>query len=639
MISKTDVQAFFRRHLFVLALLTAFIAAAILYFARVPAHPAGFYIDESSICYNAYTISQTGRDEYGNEWPLFFRAFGEYKNPTFIYLVAAVFRITGPSIAIARLLSATLGIAAAFLLGLLALRLTNRRVAFLVVLTALLTPWLFELSRVVLEVSLYPFVLVLFLLCVYRGSQKLRWSWIEILLLAITLALITYTYSIGRLLGPLLALGLIFFVRRGRRVGLLLSWGLYALTLAPLFIFQRGHPGALSGRFSIITYVTRQNAPSNIAWEFIKHYFGNFNPWRLFVTGDPNPYQITHLYGAELLLAVTGLLSVAGLLLVFRHQSRDPWWRFVVYGVAASVVPASLTNEYVHTLRLVPLAIFLIVLSIPALEWLTKKKSPVLVSVLVLLILAQGAAFQWRFHANAHSQKRRDLFDNAYPETIFAKAVTSSQNTIYLADAQGIPGYIQAYWYATLRGVPIAKFTRLAPDASAPVGALVISTEAQCLRCEIIATSDFYKLYLVTERAPERQPLPDADFRASLRVASAPSVVKAGEQFSLQVSVKNEGNSVWLAQDRTGAPLQVSLGNHWLNREGRLIVYDDGRNPLLADIKPGEEVELLLTVNAPNSPGEYLIELDMLQEGVSWFALRGSPTVRLQVKVEKRWWD
>src|SRR5882672_4583356 len=286
-----------------LTLLIVIVFVTLLYLVDSPTNPPGFYIDESSVAYNAHLIAQTGRDEHGLAWPLFFQAFGEYKNPVYIYLLAGLFRFTGPSIPVARLFSATLGIAAAVLLGLLALRITNRRViASLVVLTALLTPWLFELSRVVLEVSLYPLVLALCLWCVYRASQKPRWSWIEILLLAVTLALITYTYSIGRLLGPLLALGLIFFVTRGRRLGLLLTWGLYALTLVPMFLFQRRHSNALSGRFSIITYITRQNTPGNIAWEFVKHYFGNFNPWRLLVTGDPNAFQITHIYGAELLL-------------------------------------------------------------------------------------------------------------------------------------------------------------------------------------------------------------------------------------------------------------------------------------------------------------------------------------------------
>jgi len=50
-------------------------------------------------------------------------------------------------------------------------------------------------------------------------------------------------------------------------------------------------------------------------------------------------------------------------------------------------------------------------------------------------------------------------------------------------------------------------------------------------------------------------------------------------------------------------------------------------------LPPGEITKLTLTVNAPAAPGDYLLESDMLQEGVSWFGLTGSPTVRLPVEV------
>ena len=80
--------------------------AALLYVAGVPHNPPGFYIDESSIAYNAHTIAQSGVDEHGVAWPLYFRAFGDYKNPSYIYLLAGLFWITGPSILVARLLSA-----------------------------------------------------------------------------------------------------------------------------------------------------------------------------------------------------------------------------------------------------------------------------------------------------------------------------------------------------------------------------------------------------------------------------------------------------------------------------------------------------------------------------------------------------
>jgi len=69
----------------------------------------GFVTDESSIAFDALTISRTGADEHGATMPLYFRAFGEYKNPVYIYLLALEFRITGPSILAARALSILLG--------------------------------------------------------------------------------------------------------------------------------------------------------------------------------------------------------------------------------------------------------------------------------------------------------------------------------------------------------------------------------------------------------------------------------------------------------------------------------------------------------------------------------------------------
>src|ERR1044071_6250898 len=101
-------------------------AAGFAFYARGAAtNPPGFFVDESSVAYNAHTISQTGRDEHGEAFPLYFRAFGDYNNPVYVYLLAALFKVTGPSVTDARLLSAALGALAALLLGLLAARMTD----------------------------------------------------------------------------------------------------------------------------------------------------------------------------------------------------------------------------------------------------------------------------------------------------------------------------------------------------------------------------------------------------------------------------------------------------------------------------------------------------------------------------------
>jgi 4-amino-4-deoxy-L-arabinose transferase-like glycosyltransferase len=609
-----------------------------LYTRHASTNPPGFFIDESSIAYNAHLIAQTGHDEHGESWPLFFRAFGEFKNPIYIYLLAALYRLTGPSILAARCLSATLGLATAFLLGLLAARVSGRRiVGLLVAVTALLTPWLFELSRLVMEVTVYPLALALFLLCVRHASRKLVWGWTQVCALALTLALLTYGYSIGRLLAPLLALGLILFVTRTRIRGLVLTWIAYAVTLIPLLVFHRRHPGALTTRFQFVTYIAPQSSWLQVARDFVKHYFGNLNPWRLFIAESSKVSEIVHIPGPPAMLTITAVLILASAFLLVRRREVDAWWRFIFYGLAVSVVPASLTNEYFHMLRLAALPIFLIVLTIPAFKWLVEQRTRAAraaLSVTILLIIAQGFFFQWRYHLTAHSPQRLHTFDADYPAKILPVALANARsNPVYLADDAARPGYIQAFWYATLQRIPLEKFVLPPVDNSAPEAAVVITTESTCPRCRVLAESEPYKTY-IAEGSPRIQTrLPDDSFVAEISVANPPARLRMGQQTTIEVSVKNPSKAVWLVPERNRAPFQVHVGNHWLDTNGKMIINDDGRAYLPRDLPPAESADVPLIINAPSRAGEYLLEIDMLQEGVSWFGLKGSQTWRGRVTV------
>jgi hypothetical protein len=93
-------------------------------------------------------------------------------------------------------------------------------------------------------------------------------------------------------------------------------------------------------------------------------------------------------------------------------------------------------------------------------------------------------------------------------------------------------------------------------------------------------------------------------------------------------------DTVWPAAPRTVGEYHVSLGNHWLTGDGEIITNDDGRTTLKRDVAPGEIADVSLTVTTPATSGRYLLELDMVQEGVSWFGLKGSQTARLPVTIE-----
>jgi 4-amino-4-deoxy-L-arabinose transferase-like glycosyltransferase len=615
------------------------IVAAALCFFRITTNPPGFYIDESSIAYNAHTIARTGADESGVRWPLYFRAFGDYKNPVYVYILAALFRLTGPSLLVPRLLSAICVVLAAGTFGLLAARLKRSRiVALLTAILALLTPWFFEVGRVTMEVALYPLACGLFLLCLRRASEKDKWGAVEVLSIAATLALLTYAYSIGRLLAPLVALGLAFFWTRERWRSLLATLFAYVALVSPIVLFSINHPTALVERFSIITYLRPNIGLAEAIWEFAWHYLANLNPWRLLVAGDPNPDQVVHVFGTPHFLAPVFVLTIAGIAVAARRAKRESWSRFLLYGFATSIVPSSLTNEAFHMLRLIALPAFLLVFAIEGIAWFLARTNSrawrIAFVTLLALTAIEAGWFQWNYQRTALTARRVHLFDAEYPRKIFGPALATSAHPIYIADALWIPGYIQAYWYATLQGVDLSRFQKLAPDATVPLGALVISTEENCPGCEILATVNPYTLAIAKEAPRPRTPLPREAFRAELSIVSAPREFHSKERAPLRIRIKNLSPNIWLARERGGGSYQVSVGNHWLDLSGKTVINDDGRSALLRDLKPGETTELLLAVNSPAEPGNYILEIDMLQEGVTWFGLVGSSTVRLPVEVE-----
>jgi len=130
-----------------------------------------------------------------------------------------------------------------------------------------------------------------------------------------------------------------------------------------------------------------------------------------------------------------------------------------------------------------------------------------------------------------------------------------------------------------------------------------------------------------------REPLPDSAFKAELTLTEQPSTVTAGSTYSIRVRVKNQSDTTWPAWISASGTYPVYLGNHWRNRKGNLIVFDGGRANLPRHLQPSEEVEIELSVTSPPNPGSYILELDMVQELVSWFADKGSVTTKAPVKV------
>lgn len=471
------------------------LAVLALYTFGVEVNPPGFYLDEASISYNAYTISVDGRDEHGVPWPVYFQTWDASVavNPVYVYTLAAVFKVFGPSILAARLLSAAAGFLAAVLLGVLAGRATGRRdVGLIVAGSALLMPWLFQVSRLVFEVALFPLVLAVVLTLIHRVHARPTWSAPQIIGVGAALGVLTYTYTIGRLLGPLLALGLVIFASRRRAPSIVLTWIVFGVALLPAVAFNVANSGALSARADLLGYI-RPGVPLNdIAGQFINHVLANLDPRRLLLLGDPNIRHHVPVMGS--LLAASLVLVLVGLDRVAHGEHRDPWVRYLLYGLAVALVPASLTIDDFHTLRLVAVPVFLLLLGAVGARWLAERGGAYRAVLLALagVSVLQGAVFQIGFWREGPG--RGGAFDAAFP-AVFEAALATGQRPIYLRDQGNLPGYIEAYWYGTLRGMTRDDFVRLRPDELPPAGAIVLGTERSCGACDVLAQDGDYIAY------------------------------------------------------------------------------------------------------------------------------------------------
>lgn len=507
----------------------------VFYTSGLSSNPPGFYLDESAHAYNAYLFAHTGAGESGSRFPLYFQYytddFSQLANPTQIYMLGALFRFFPPSILLARMFSAFWVFAAGLLLGLLARQISGRStIGVIVAITALLTPWFFEGRGLLLEPQFVPMALAPFLLTVYHVQRKQRWNWLEVGALAATLALLTYCYTSGRILGPLLAVGLLFFATsRQRLVSVIKAGLLHGMTLVPILVFNSHNPGVLTKRFDQVSYIKPGVPLGEIMSQFAKRYLEDLSLSRLLLTGDSQPRHHVPGSGGALFFA-TFILAIIGLIIIIARHRYDPWWRFVLSGLAIAIVPGAVSIWPFHEMRLMAYPVFLLLLTVPALEWLLapdKDKSDLASSLahetgdplsedgpklgsevaesvvprvarrwILCSVLALTAVEAYRFQTvfRREGPKRSFDFDVPYKEA-YDTAIRQPVRPIYLEDGKWGPAYIHALWYATVEKRPTSQFVHLAFGERAPAGMVVISSADNCEDCETIARAGVYHVY------------------------------------------------------------------------------------------------------------------------------------------------
>jgi len=74
-----------------------------------------------------------------------------------------------------------------------------------------------------------------------------------------------------------------------------------------------------------------------------------------------------------------------------------------------------------------------------------------------------------------------------------------------------------------------------------------------------------------------------------------------------------------------GSSSRVTLSYHWRGNDASrsVVVFDGERTEIHPPLRPGESRRILCEVLAPDVAGRYLLEWDLVEEGVAWFASHG----------------
>jgi hypothetical protein len=459
-----------------------------------PSNPPGYHRDEAALSYNAYTLSTSLRDEDGARLPLLFRSFDDYKSPVYPYLLAGIFRITGPDSQVARGFSAVLVLAAVLLLGLLPWRLTGSYVvgAIFIVLAGL-TPWLFELGRMAIEASTQPVLVVLLLLSLERTWRRGVFGAFEGVVAGTLLGLITYSYTGSRLLGPLLAAALVVFAGRSRWRFLLVAWGTFLAALIPLGLYAIRHPGALTARYEATTIARDGLSGPGLVLEAVGNWLRDIDPWHWATAGDPAPYIHNSGYGA--FFAGIAALALAGAALILLRKRADRWWRFVLLATLLVPIPAALTVDRFNMIRLATLPVFLLVLAIPALDALVaalRTSWPARVAVALIAVSIGAQFFQFLDIYRTRGPARVALFE-AGVGTLLEQPFAAGETIHVDFDDRGAQAQVR--WHATEAGLPRDRVVILPDGGIPPSGSIVFARFQECdYVCEKFAWWEEYWL-------------------------------------------------------------------------------------------------------------------------------------------------
>lgn len=126
-----------------------------------------------------------------------------------------------------------------------------------------------------------------------------------------------------------------------------------------------------------------------------------------------------------------------------------------------------------------------------------------------------------------------------------------------------------------------------------------------------------------------RRAYDEAFYRVEWITHQTPTRMRAGELYMPRICFRNTGSQGWRSVDW----YPVFLSYHWLTRDGTPVVWDGERTRLPYTVYPTWSICLRAPVVAPETPGLYRLQFDLVREHQYWFTQKGAKPLEVQVEV------
>lgn len=368
--------------------------------------PTALNRDEAALGYNAFAISSSGMDEWGQRYPLIFKSFGDYKLPGYIYITAFFVNLFGVSDGVIRLPSLLAGLGIVWLTYAFArlVKLTTNQSLLMAGLMAI-QPWAVFYSRMAFESNVS---LGFLLFALYWLLSKHIWQ--QLIGIVFFMAAVL-TYNTPLLLAPLFIF--LFWLHpsltRKQRIiasaGIILVSSFMVVLLAPVTLQKQAitilsDPTIIDQQAK--AYSTTTTVFAKLWWHkeiywlrlITDRFIASFSPSFLTMQGGANPWHTVP--GGAHFYWITYTLVWLGFVLVFITKTLSKRWKlFVCLLLIGSLLPAVITVDAPHATR--SLLFFWLLTGLAG--WTLIRPTPWLKKFLFVLLLIEVGIWSWRYYS------------------------------------------------------------------------------------------------------------------------------------------------------------------------------------------------------------------------------------------------